>query len=89
MGTITDEERDSIIKQSRIYMKYETINNEESASEKVSDAKKVKEEMIAKEEADKLAAKEQEKQDKLKAQEEEKKKKDQERMMKKVTKTKS
>ena len=85
MGTITDEERDSIIKQSRIYMKYETINNEESASEKVSDAKKVKEEMIAKEEADKLAAKEQEKQDKLKAKEEEKKKKDQERMMKKVT----
>lgn len=85
MGTITDEERDSIIKQSRIYMKYETINNEESASEKVSDAKKVKEELIAKEEADKLAAKEQEKQDKLKAKEEEKKKKDQERMMKKVT----
>ena len=85
MGTITDEERDSIIKQSRIYMKYETINNEESASEKVSDAKKVKEEMIAKDEADKLAAKEQEKQDKLKAKEEEKKKKDQERMMKKVT----
>lgn len=85
MGTITDEERDSIIKQSRIYMKYETINNEESASEKVSDAKKVKEELIAKEEADKIAAKEQEKQDKLKAKEEEKKKKDQERMMKKVT----
>jgi len=75
MGTITDEERDSIIKQSRIYMKYETINNEESASEKVSDAKKVKEELIAKEEADKLAAKEQEKQDKLKAKEEEKKEK--------------
>lgn len=85
MGTITDEERDSIIKQSRIYMKYETINNETSASEKVSDAKKFKEELIAKEEADKLAAKEQEKQDKLKAKEEEKKKKDQERMMKKVT----
>ena len=58
MGTITEEERDIIIKQSRIYMKYETINNEESASEKVDTAKKEKEEMIAKAEADKLAAKE-------------------------------
>lgn len=85
MGTITEEERDIIIKQSRIYMKYETINNEESASEKVDTAKKEKEEMIAKAEADKLAAKEKEKQDKLKAQEEEKKKKEQDRMMKKVT----
>ena len=85
MGTITEEERDVIIKQSRIYMKYETINNEESASEKVDTAKKEKEEMIAKAEADKLAAKEKEKQDKLKAQEEEKKKKEQDRMMKKVT----
>ena len=85
MGTITDEERDSIIKQSRIYMKYETVNNEESASEKVETAKKTKEEQLAKEKADKEAAIEKEKQDKLKAKEEEKKKKEQDKMMKKVT----
>lgn len=85
MGTITDEERDSIIKQSRIYMKYETVYNEESASEKVETAKKTKEEQLAKEKADKEAAIEKEKQDKLKAKEEEKKKKEQDKMMKKVT----
>ena len=85
MGTITDEERQAIIKQSRIYMKYETINNEESASEKVETKKKTKEEMIAKEKADKEAAIEKEKQEKLKAKEAEKKQKEQDRMMKKVT----
>ena len=75
MGTITDEERDAIIKQSRIYMKYETVNNELSASEKVETAKKAKEEQKAIEQAEKEAAIEKEKQDKLKAKEEEKKKK--------------
>ena len=85
MGTITDEERDAIIKQSRIYMKYETVNNELSASEKVETAKKTKEEQKAKEQAEKEAAIEKEKQDKLKAKEEEKKKKEQDKMMKKVT----
>lgn len=85
MGTITDEERDAIIKQSRIYMKYETVNNELSASEKVETAKKAKEEQKAKEQAEKEAAIEKEKQDKLKAKEEEKKKKEQDKMMKKVT----
>ena len=85
MGTITDEERDAIIKQSRIYMKYETVNNELSASEKVETAKKAKEEQKAIEQAEKEAAIEKEKQDKLKAKEEEKKKKEQDKMMKKVT----
>ena len=85
MGTITDEERDAIIKQSRIYMKYETVNNELSASEKVETAKKTKEEQKAKEQAEKEAAIEKEKQDKLKAKEEEKRKKEQDKMMKKVT----
>ena len=85
MGTITDEERDAIIKQSRIYMKYETVNNVLSASEKVETAKKAKEEQKAKEQAEKEAAIEKEKQDKLKAKEEEKKKKEQDKMMKKVT----
>ena len=85
MGTITDEERNLIIKQSRIYMKYETINNEESASEKVETKKRTKEETLAKEKAEKEAAIEKEKQEKLRAKEEEKKKKDQDKMMKKVT----
>lgn len=85
MGTITTEERDEVIKQSRIYMKYETINNEESASEKVDEAKKTKIEQETKAKEEQEAAKEKEKQDKLKAKEEEKKKKEQDRMMKKVT----
>ena len=85
MGTITDEERDAIIKQSRIYMKYETVNNELSASEKVETAKKAKEEQKAIEQAEKEAAIEKEKQEKLKEKEEEKKKKEQDKMMKKVT----
>lgn len=85
MGTITPEERDTLIKQSRIYMKYETLNNEESASEKVETAKKTKEEKLAKEKADKEAAIEKEKQDKIKAKEAEKKQKEQDKMMKKVT----
>ena len=85
MGTITNEERDAIIKQSRIYMKYETVNNEESASEKVETAKKTKEEKIEAEKKAAEEAKEKEKQDKLKAKEEEKKKKEQDKMMKKVT----
>lgn len=85
MGTITDEERDSIIKQSRIYMKYETVNNEESASEKVETAKKTKEEQKAKEQAEKKAAIEKEKQEKLKAKEAEKKQKEHDKIMKKVT----
>ena len=85
MGTITDSERDTIIKNSRIYMKYETVNNEESASEKVDVAKKEKEEKILEEKKAAEEAKEKEKADKLKAKEEEKKKKEQDRMMKKVT----
>ena len=85
MGTITDSERETVIKQSRIYMKYETVNDEESATEKVAVAKKEKEEKI---EADKKAledAKLKEQEAKLKAKEEEKKKKEQDRMMKKIT----
>ena len=85
MGTITDSERDMIIKQSRIYMKYENVNDEESATEMVSKATDLR---IKKEEEEKQAlinAKEKEKADKLKAKEEEKKKKEQDRMMKKVT----
>ena len=85
MGTITDSERDTIIKNSRIYMKYETVNNEESASEKVDVAKKEKEEKILEEKKAAEEAKEKEKADKLKAKEEKKKKKEQDRMMKKVT----
>ena len=85
IGTITEEERQSVIKQSRIYMKYETVNNEESASEKVEIKKKIKEEALAKEKADKEAAIEKEKQEKIKAKEAEKKQKEQDRMMKKVT----
>lgn len=42
MGTINDSQRESIIKSSRFYMKYETINNEESATEKVNAQKEQK-----------------------------------------------
>ena len=85
MGTITDEERSNVIKQSRIYMKYENINNEESATEKVDVAKKEKEDKAIAEKKAIEEAKEKEKADKLKAKEEEKKKKEQDKMMKKVT----
>lgn len=85
MGTITDSERYMVIKQSRIYQKYENVYNEISASEKVDDAKKAKEAKIEAEKqaiiAEKEALKKKKEQDKA----EEKAKKEQERMMKKVT----
>ena len=96
MGTISDSERDQIIKSSRIYSKYETVMDEVSATEKVDEAKKAKEEAIeaekrAKEEAieaekkAKEEAKAKEKAEKEKKKEEEKKQKEKERMVKKVT----
>lgn len=85
MGTITDDERDLIIKQSRIYMKYENVNDEESATEVVVKASQEKEKKVEEEKQAKIALKEKEKADKEKAKEEEKSKKAQERMMKKVT----
>ena len=48
-GTITDAERDTIIKQSRIYGKYEEEVNEVSATEKVDEEnKKIEEEKAEK-----------------------------------------
>lgn len=85
MGTITDGEREQIIKQSRIYMKYENTNDEDSATEMVLRANDLKMEQQEQEKQAIIEAKEKEKADKLKAKEEEKKKKEQERMMKKVT----
>lgn len=85
MGTISDLERDNVIKQSRIYMKYENIVDEVSASEMVLESKKKKEEEKALEARRKEEEKEKAKQDKLKEKEAEKKKKEQDRMMKKVT----
>lgn len=74
MGAITDADRDMIIKQSRLFGKYENLNDEVSASEIVEEqSKKKKEEKEAEEQAV-IAAKEAEKQAKeeakLKAQEE-------------------
>ncbi len=85
MGTITTEERDNVIKTSRIYMKYETTNNEESATERVEKKKQEKELEKQREIEEKELAKQKEKEQKQKEKEEEKKKKEQERMMKKVT----
>ena len=85
MGTISDFERDNVIKQSRIYMKYENIVDEVSASEMVLESKKKKDEEKALEARRKEEEKEKAKQDKLKEKEAEKKKKEQDRMMKKVT----
>lgn len=48
MGTISDADRQLVIKQSRIYGKYETLNNEVSATELVeADTKKIEEEKAA------------------------------------------
>ena len=96
MGTITDAERDTQIKSSRIYSKYETIIDEESATEKAEVKKKEKEEKIAAEkkakeeaiEAEKKAkeeAKAKEKAEKEKLKAEEKRKREQGKMIKKVT----
>ncbi len=96
MGTITDAEREGIIRSSRIYNKYENVFNEESATEKVDVLKKQKEEAIeaekrAKEEAieaekrAKEEAKALEKAEREKKKAEEKKQKEKERMVKKVT----
>ncbi len=96
MGTISDSERDQVIRSSRIYSKYETVMDEVSATEKVDAAKKEKEERLAAEakakeeaiEAEKKAkeeAKQKEKEEKEKKKLEEKKQKEKERMVKKVT----
>ncbi len=74
MGTISDSDREAVIRQSRIYMKYENEVNEISASEMVDSAR----EQIENEKLEairlKEEAKEQEKTAKLKAKEEEKRK---------------
>ena len=65
MGTISDELRDSIIKSSRIYGKYETEQNEVSATEKVDEENaKIAEEKkkIEEEKQAAIKAKEEEKQ---------------------------
>ena len=74
MGAITDADRDLVIKQSRLYGKYESVNNEVSASELVEEqTKKIAEEKAAEKQAI-LDAKEAEKkakeEAKLKAQQE-------------------
>ena len=73
-GTITDMERDSIIKQSRIYGKYEEEVNELSATEKVDEENKKIEEAKAEEQRlieEEKKRKEEEKLAKEKAKEEE------------------
>ena len=84
MGTITDSERENVIRSSRIYMKYETVQDEESASEKVLKAKEEKEKRIEEEKQAKIDAKEKERLEKEKKKEEEKKKKEQGRVVKKI-----
>lgn len=82
MGAISDSDRDMIIKQSRLYGKYENLNNEVSASELVLEqSKKIQEEKDAIEQSkidEKEALKKAKEDAKIKAQkekEEEKKKK--------------
>ena len=70
MGTITDEERKELIKNSRLYGKYEESIDEESAKERID---KIKEEKIKKDEEE------------LKQKEEEKKKKEEEKLKSKTT----
>lgn len=85
IGTLSDEERNSIIKNSKLYMKYENVTDEVSASEIVDDIRKQNSlEKIKKEQAD-LEEKQKKKKEKDKQKAEEKKKREQERMMKKVT----
>ena len=75
MGTISDELRDSLIKSSRIFGKYETEINEESATEKVNEENaRLEEEKKKIEEAKQaeLRAKEEEKQRKEEAKQAEK-----------------
>ena len=85
MGTITDSEREMQIKGSRIYGKYEEVQNRESASEKVLVERKEKEERIEREKQEEIERKEAEKAEKERLKEEEKKKKNQGKMVKKVT----
>ena len=66
MGTLSDAERDTVIKQSRIYSKYETEFNEISATELVEEEnKKVEEEKQAEilQKEEEAKAKEAEKED--------------------------
>lgn len=91
MGTISDEMRDSLIKQSRLYGKYETELNEVSATERVEEEnKRIQEEkeaaIRAKEEEKKAAleAKEKEKIAKQKEKEAEKKRKQNTKIVKQV-----
>ncbi len=79
MGTISDELRDSLIKSSRIYGKYETELNEVSATEKVDEENaRMAEEKRKEEEArqEELRAKEEAKQKEKEAKEAEKKAKE-------------
>lgn len=76
-GTITDEMRESIIKQSRLYGKYESEINEISATERTEEENK----RIEKEKEAIIKAKEEEKQ---KAKEEEKRKKQNAKLVKQV-----
>ena len=85
MGTISDEERDMVIKQSRLYGKYETEVNERSATEIVDEhnaevqAQKEAEEKAKEEER---IRKEEEKEALARAKEEEKLRKEEERARK-------
>ncbi len=75
MGTISDELRDSLIKSSRIYGKYETEQNDISATEKVDEENARREEekrRLEEEKAAEARAKEEEKQRLLEAKEAEK-----------------
>ena len=50
MGTITTEERNELIKNSRLYKKYENVKDEFSAKEKLDKLNKEKEEELKKQE---------------------------------------
>lgn len=70
MGTITESEREQIIKQSRIYSKYEQDINETSASEMVIEQR----DKMAKEKEEQARIKEEAKLEQIRLKEEEKKK---------------
>ncbi|MBR4262176.1 MAG: DUF853 family protein [Bacilli bacterium] len=75
MGTITDSEREQVIKAGRLYGKYDTLIDDHSASEKI----KAKREEIAKIEEEKAAAIQAEKEEKAAAIQAEKERKEEEK----------
>ena len=81
MGTITDSDRESIIRQSRIYSKYEQDVNEVSASELVVEQR----EKIEKEKEEQIKQKEAEKLEQIRLKEEAKKKEKQAQKVQKQT----